>query len=108
MYRLLKVDAQQWIFQSHAVRIAHGFHCLVHLRIADVIRLGRLKVIAHSCNKGVGLLKNAMQILEFNVAGGSIIINCRESFCCVAKNLLGMGDNQDTLHPLRCHRQRCQ
>ncbi len=67
------------------VRIACSFHWLVCFRIADGIRLGQLKVITHSCNEGVGLLKNALHILEFNVVSGSIIINCRESFCCAAK-----------------------
>ncbi len=48
-------------------------------------RSGRLNTFAQSCNIGVGLLKNAMHILEFNVVSGSIIIKCWDLFRCAAK-----------------------
>ncbi len=48
-------------------------------------RFGRLNALAQSCDEGIGLLKNAMQILEFNVVSSSIIINCRDMFRCAAK-----------------------
>ena len=47
----------------------------------------RLNAFAHSCNVGVGLLKNLMHILEFNVVslGVLVVLNYRDSFCCAAK-----------------------
>ena len=44
-------------------------------------------MFAHSCDVGVGLLKNLMHILEFIVVslGVLIVLNCRDSFCCAAK-----------------------
>ncbi len=66
---------------SHAVRMTYSFHLPVRSRVAD----SRLNVLAQSCDIGIGLLKNAMHILEFNIVSGSIIIKCRDVFRWAAK-----------------------
>jgi hypothetical protein len=72
---------------SHAVRIAYGFHAPVCSRVSDFSRFGRLNTIAHSPHEVVGLLKNAVHVLEFNVVSGSIIIKCRDIFVAQQKSI---------------------
>ncbi len=44
--------------------------------------LDPLITFAHFCDVNVGLGQNVLHILEFNVVSGSILLNCRNSFCC--------------------------
>ncbi len=47
----------------------------------------RLNAFTHFDDVGIGLLKNLLHILEFNVVslGVLAILNCRDSSCCTVK-----------------------
>ena len=79
---------------SHAVRIARRFNLPMRFRIAEVMRFGQQKMIAHSCNEGISLLKNALYVFKFNIVSGSIIINCRDFFVARQKLIVNGGQSR--------------